>query len=212
MKLYGYHRSGAAFRVRIGLNLKGIAYEDVFVHLQKGEQFGADYARLNPLNLVPTLEDGEAVLIESPAILEYLEEVYPEPPLLPRAPADRARVRAIAMAIGCDIHPIDNTRILKYLADELGQDEAGVAAWYNHWIGLGMGAIERLLADDPRTGRFCHGDAPTLADVYLAPQVVNGRRFGYDMERHPTVMGVFESCMALDAFDRAQPARQPDAE
>ncbi len=212
MKLYGYFRSGAAFRVRIALNLKGLEYEHAFVHLRKGEQSAAAYDALNPQHLVPTLVDGGTVLTQSPSILEYLDEVYPESPLLPKAPADRARVRAIAMAISCDIHPIDNLRVLKFLGDEYGADQEGVATWYNHWMGLGMDALERMLAEDPRTGRFCHGDTPTLADCCLAPQVINGRRFGYQMEQHPTVMEVFANCMELDAFDRAQPAKQPDAE
>ena len=212
MKLYGYYRSSASFRVRIALNLKGIPYENEFVHLRKGDQFDPDYLALNPQGQIPTLVDGKAVLVQSPAILEYLEEVRPEPPLLPRDAAGRARVRAIAMAPGCDIHPLDNLRVLKYLSEEMKLGEEAVRTWYNHWIELGFTGIEGMLAGDPRTGRFCHGDSPSMADVYLVPQVINARRFDYPLANHPTIARVFDTCMTLDAFDRAQPARQPDAE
>jgi len=212
MLLYGYYRSSASFRVRIALNLKGIAYEDRFIHLRRGEQYAADYRTLNPQAQLPTLVDGETVVIQSPAILEYLEETRPEPPLLPADPVERARVRALSMAVGCDIHPIDNLRVLNYLLNDLEIGDERVQRWYNHWIELGFTGIEAMLAGSPRTGRFCHGDRPTLADVYLVPQVINAQRFAYPLDRHPSIMRVFEACMELDAFDRAQPAKQPDAE
>ena len=212
MKLYGFHRSSASFRVRIALNLKGIPYENEFVHLRKGEQFEPAYTALNPQAQVPTLADGNNVLVQSPAILEYLEEVRPEPPLLPQDPAGRARVRAIALATGCDIHPVNNARVLKYLLDDLRVGEEAMQAWYNHWIGLGFTGIEAMLAGHPLTGKFCHGDSPTLAEIYLVPQVVNSRRFGYTLDAHPTIARIFDACMALPAFDRARPDKQPDAE
>lgn len=212
MKLYGFFRSSASFRVRIALNLKGIPYENEFVHLRKGEQFAGGYVALNPQAQVPTLVDGDTVLVQSPAIIEYLDEVRPEPPLLPRDPAERARVRAIAMAPGCDIHPVNNARVLKYLLDDLKVGEEAMRGWYNHWIGVGFNGIEGMLAGHPKTGKFCHGGSPTLADIFLVPQVVNARRFGYALAAHPTIERIFESCMAIDAFARAQPDRQPDAE
>ena len=211
--LYGYYRSSASYRMRIALNLKGLAYEQVFVHLRKGEQFGPDYAKLNPQQLVPTLvdEDG-AVLIQSPAMLEYLEETHPEPPLLPVDPVGRARVRAIAMAIGCDIHPLNNLRALKYLREQLEQPEDRVKGWIHNWIRLGFDAIETMLAGDGATGAFCHGETPTLADIYLAPQVYNAERFDYPVGDHPTIARLHESAARLDAFADANPERQPDAE
>ncbi len=212
MKLYTYFRSATSFRTRIALNLKGIDYEPRFVHLRKGEQHDPEYLELNPGHCVPTLVDGDTVLIQSPAIIEYLEETRPEPPLLPADPAGRARVRAIAMAVAVDIHPIDNLRVLNYVRDAFGQDEDGVRNWYNHWIAEGMERVEAMLAGDPRTGTYCHGDRVTLADVYLVPQVFGARRFGYDTAQHPTITRVFDACMTLDAFDRAQPSKQPDAE
>ncbi len=212
MKLYGYYRSSASFRVCIALNLKGIPYENEFIHLRKGDQFDAEYLKLNPQAQLPTLVDGKAVLVQSPAILEYLEEVRPEPPLLPRDAAGRARVRAIAMATGCDIHPLDNLRVLKYLGEEMKLGEEAVRDWYNHWLELGFTGIEGMLAGDPKTGRFCHGDSPSMADVYLVPQVINARRFDYPLANHPTIARVFDTCMTIDAFDRSQPDRQPDAE
>lgn len=213
MKLYGYFRSSAAFRVRIALNLKGLAYEQASVHLRKNEQMKADYLALQPQGLVPALDDNGAVFIQSLAIVEYLDETHPAPPLLPRDPAGRARVRALAQAVACDIHPIDNLRVLRYLAKPLGHDEKAVEAWFNHWIRLGFDGIEHILAGDGRTGRFCHGDAPGLADICLVPQVFNARRYpSFDMAPYPTIRRVFDACMALDAFDRARPERQPDAE
>jgi maleylacetoacetate isomerase len=212
MKLYGYFRSSAAFRVRIALNLKGLAAEQVSVHLRKNEQQNPEYLALQPQGLVPALEDGGKVFPQSLAIIEYLDETHPEPPLLPPDPAGRARVRALAQAVACDIHPIDNLRVLRYLARPLGHDEKTVEAWFNHWIRLGFDGIEHLLAAGPG-GSFCHGDAPGLADICLVPQVFNAKRYpSFDMTPYPRIRRVFDNAMALDAFERARPERQPDAE
>jgi maleylacetoacetate isomerase len=213
MKLYGYFRSSAAFRVRIALNLKGLAFDQVPIHLRKNEQQKSDYLALQPQGLVPVLEEDGEVFIQSLAIIEYLDETHPMPPLLPGHPAGRARVRALAQAIACDIHPIDNLRVLRYLARPLGHDEKAVEAWFNHWIKLGFDGIERILAEDDQAGTFCHGDAPGLADICLVPQVYNSKRYpSFDMTPYPTIARIFDACMALDAFERARPERQPDAE
>lgn len=214
MKLYGYFRSSAAYRVRIALNLKGLDYETVPVHLMKdgGQQFSDVYKALNPTNLVPTLVDGELAIGQSMAILEYLEEAHPEPALLPADAAGRARVRAIAQTIACDIHPLNNLRVLKHLKHGLGVDEDAKNAWYKHWIDVGLTSIEAMLAGNPATGRYCHGDQITLADVLLVPQVFNARRFDCDLSAMPTIGRIVDACSALDAFARAEPARQPDAE
>jgi len=213
MKLYGYFRSSAAFRVRIALNLKGLGYEQASLHLRNNEQQGADYLKLNPQALVPTLADGADLLTQSLAIVEYLDETHPEPPLLPKAPLERARVRSLAQMVACDIHPIDNLRVLRYLAKPLGHDEKAVEQWFNHWIKLGFDAIEARLAREPGTGRFCHGDRPGLADICLVPQVVNAKRYpSFDFKPYPTITRVFEACRALPAIERAFPQHQPDAE
>jgi maleylacetoacetate isomerase len=213
MKLYGYFRSSAAFRVRIALNLKGLAYAQVPVHLRKNEQQRPDFLALQPQGLVPVLEDDGTIFIQSLAIIEYLDETHRDPPLLPADPAGRARVRAVAQAIACDIHPIDNLRVLRYLGKPLGHDEAAVEAWYNHWIRLGFGGIERILAGDGKAGTFCHGDRPGLADVCLVPQVYNSRRYkSFDMTPYPVIGRIFDACMALEPFVRARPEKQPDAE
>jgi maleylacetoacetate isomerase len=212
MKLHGYFRSSAAYRVRIALNLKGLAYENAFVHLRRAEQHAASYVAVNPQALIPTLEDGPFVLTQSLAIIEYLDETHPEPPLLPATPAERARVRALALAIACDIHPIDNTRVLAYLERELKLDEAARVAWYNHWIALGFDAVEKMLTGSDATGRFCHGDTPGLADLCLVPQALNARRHALDLSPYPTINRIYDACLALPAFDAAQPSRQPDAE
>jgi len=161
---------------------------------------------------VPLLEDDGELLLQSMAIVEYLDETHPFPPLLPGHPADRARVRAIAQMIACDIHPVDNLRVLRHLRRELGQDEAAVQRWYNHWIAEGFQALETFLAESEQTGRFCHGDAPTLADLCLVPQVVNSQNFKLDLEPYPTIRRIHEACLGLDAFERALPKNQPDAE
>lgn len=212
MKLYGYFRSSAAFRVRIALNLKGLAYETVPIHLRRNDQAGPDYRRVNPQGLVPALELDGRTLIQSLAIIEYLDETHPLPPLLPAAAADRARVRALAEIVACDIHPIDNLRVLRYLTRSFGRDESDIGLWYNHWIAAGFEALEALLAGDPRTGVFCHGDRPGLADVALAPQVVNAERYRLDMSPYPTIARIFAACMRLPAFADAHPDNQPDHE
>ena len=217
MKLHGYSRSSAAFRVRIALNLKKLDYESVAVHLRRGDQRRPEFLGVNPQGLVPALQDsmpGDSgrTLIQSLPIIEYLDETYPEPPLLPRDPAGRARVRGLAAIVACDIHPLNNLRVLRYLHRTLGQDETALAAWYNHWIAEGFGAVEPLLAADSRTGRFCHGDMPGLADIALVPQVVNAERYRLDLAPYPTLTRIFEACMKLDAFAAAHPQRQPDFE
>jgi maleylacetoacetate isomerase len=213
MKLYGYFRSSAAFRVRIALNLKGLEFEQRSVHLRKNEQYAADYLKLNPQGLVPALIDREQIATQSLAIIEYLDETHPTPPLLPPQPIQRARVRAIAQMIACDIHPIDNLRVLRYLGKPLGHDEKTVEAWFNHWIKLGFDAIEQKLAHEKETGQFCHGNAPGLADCCLVPQVVNAKRYpSFDLKPYPTIMRIYDACLALPAFERAMPQNQPDAE
>ena len=213
LKLYGYFRSSAAFRVRIALNLKGLAYEQAFIHLRKNEQRAPGYLTRNPQGLVPLLEADGLELIQSLAIIEYLDETYPQPPLLPDNAADKARVRAISQIIACDIHPLGNLRVLRYLMKPLGHDEKAVEEWFNHWIRLGFAAIEPMLAQDKRSGRFCHGDNPGLADICLVPQVFNAKRYpSFDLKPYPAIGRVFENCMKLEAFARARPEQQPDFE
>ena len=213
MKLIGYFRSSAAFRVRIALNLKGITVEHAFRHLRKGEQSTPDYVALNPQKLVPTmvLDSGE-VLTQSLAILEYLEETHPEPPILPKDPVGRARVRALALISAADIHPIQNLRVMAYLREKFDQSEEAAFAWSRHWIETGFDAYEASVAKDRRTGAFSHGDQPTIADLCLVPQVFNAGRFNVDMTRYPTLKRIFDTCMKHPAFDAAQPSKQPDAE
>ena len=211
MILHGYYRSSAAYRVRIALNLKGLQVEHRFVHLRRGEQRSDAYRGVNPQGLVPTLEVGGRRIAQSLAIIEYLEERHPLPPLLPPGPEDRAWVRAIALAIACDIHPLDNTRVLQYLENTLGLDAAKRDAWYAHWIAEGFRAIERQLADRAG-GPFAFGDAPGLADACLIPQVANAGRVKLDMAPYPRIRAVNEACLALPAFDLARPEKQPDAE
>jgi maleylacetoacetate isomerase len=213
MKLYDYYRSSAAYRVRIALNLKGAAPERAFVHLRKGEQRADEYLALNPQGLVPVLalDDGRA-LTQSLAIIEYLDETIPAPPLLPRDPEARARVRAIALAIACDIHPLNNTRVLSYLTGTIGATSSQKDGWYRYWVDVGLEALEAELSRDAATGRFCHGDAPTLADVCLVPQLANARRFEIDLSPYPTLVRIETACNALAPFADAAPARQPDAE
>lgn len=213
MKLIGYFRSSAAFRVRIALNLKGIAVDHAFCHLRKGEQSAADYVAINPQKLVPALVlDSGEVLTQSLAILEYLDETHPAPPLLPPDPVGRARVRALALIPTADIHPIQNLRVMAYLRGKYGQSEEGTFAWSRHWIEEGFDAYEALVAKDRRTGVFSHGDQPTMADLCLVPQIFNASRFKVDMSRYPTLKRIFDACMKHPAFDAAQPSKQPDAE
>jgi maleylacetoacetate isomerase len=212
VKLYTYFRSSAAFRVRIALNLKGLAYEAQYVHLAKGEHRRPEYAGRYPQGLLPTLvTDGDA-LSQSLAIIEYLDETHPKPPLLPREAAARARVRSLSLLVACEIHPLNNLRTLQYLKRSLGQSEEQVAVWYRHWIADGLGKLEADLAGSKHTGRFSHGDAPSMADCCLVPQIFNAKRYEADLAAYPTVMRVFDECMKLAPFDRAQPAKQPDAE
>ena len=214
MKLYSYFRSSAAYRVRIALNLKNLPYEYVPVHLLRsgGEQLTADYRKLSPDAIVPTLVDGDVVLQQSLAIVEYLEETCPSSPLLPAAAADRAYVRAVALQIACEIHPLDNLRVLRYLVRELGVSEEVKNGWYRHWIDNGFASLEARLSGDPRTGAFVFGDAPTLADLCLVPQMFNAQRFEIDTTRYPTLQRLYEHACRLDAFARAAPGAQPDAE
>jgi len=207
MKLYTYFRSSAAYRVRIALNLKGLAYDAVPVNLLKGEQRGEAYRAVNPQGRVPSLHVGEAVLLQSSAILEYLDEVYPEPPLLPADPVERARVRAVAGIVGCDIHPLNNSSSLAYLKTELGHGEAETDRWYAHWVRQGFEAIEALLDPAP----FAFGSRPTMADLYLVPQVFNARRFRIALDAYPKILAADEACARHPAFEAAHPSRQPDA-
>lgn len=212
MKLHNYFRSSAAFRVRIALNLKGLDYEYVPVHLRKGEQRRPEYLATNPQGLVPALvlEDGP-VLTQSLAILEYLDETHPEPPLLPADPFGRQRVRALALSIACDLHPLNNLRVLQHIRG-YGLDDRGVAEWFRHWVAVEFTALEQRLSAEPETGAFCHGETPSLADLCLAPQVFNCRRFDCDLEPYPTINRIHGACMDLAAFRTAAPSAQPDSE
>jgi maleylacetoacetate isomerase len=211
--LYSYWRSSSAYRVRIALNLKGIEYRLKFVHLVRagGEQHLAEYREINPLGLVPALVDGGRTIVQSMAICEYLEEVYPARPLLPGHPAERARVRSIAQSITSEIQPLNNLGVMNYLKDQAHLDAAGVSDWYAHWVRRGFSAVESWLSS-PATGRFCHGDEPTLADCFLVPQVYNAERFSCDLEPYPTIRRITAECRSLPAFDEAAPENQPDAE
>jgi maleylpyruvate isomerase len=213
MKLHNYFRSSASYRVRIALNLKGLSYEYCSVHLSRdgGEQFAAAFRQLNPLSLVPVLERDDLHVTQSLAIIEYLDEVYPTPPLLPRNPAERARVRALALSIACDVHPLNNLRVLGYLTRELAVSAEDRTRWYRHWVALGLGALEAEVAGG-RSGRFCHGDAPGLADCCLIPQLFNARRFDCDLSGYPRLLAIEEACLALPEFRDAAPERQPDAD
>jgi maleylpyruvate isomerase len=211
VKLHGFFRSGSSHRLRIALNLKEVAYEYIAVNLRSEEHLSARYKALNPQGFVPTLETDGEVLIQSPAIVEWLEERFPTPPLLPADPRDRARVRALAAIVGCDIHPVNNRRILEYLRGPLGCDEGTINTWCATWITAGFDTIEALIAADRDPGEYCIGHAPTLADVYLVPQVESARRFKMDVSRWPLISAVDAACNRLDAFRRAAPALQPDA-
>jgi maleylacetoacetate isomerase len=214
MKLYTYFRSSAAYRVRIALNLKGLAYDAVPVHLLRdgGEHLGDDYLAVNPSALVPALEDGGNLLTQSMAIIEYLEDMHPMVPLLPKDALGRARVRELSQIIGCDIHPLNNLRVLRYLVQHLGHDEQAKTDWYRHWIIEGFRSLEAHLARDPGPGAFCHGDTPTIADCFLVPQVFNARRFDIDMQAYPHIERINDLCVDLPAFKAAHPAQQGDTE
>jgi maleylacetoacetate isomerase/maleylpyruvate isomerase len=211
MELYNYFRSSASYRVRIALALKGLEYQYLPVHLLKNEQQAAPYAQLSPTRLVPLLKDDGHLLTQSLAIIEYLEETHPQPPLLPADPGARARVRALALDIACEIHPLNNLRVLRYLVHEMKVPEADKNRWYRHWVETGLEAFERQLAGHAGTGRYSHGDTPTLADVVLVPQIFNAQRMNCRLDRMPTVLRVFEACMQLEAFSSTQPSACPDA-
>ena len=210
--LYSYWRSSSAYRVRIALNLKGIEYRQKFIHLVRegGEQHRAEYREVNPLGLVPALVHGDHTIVQSMAICEYLDEVFTDHPLLPEDSADRARVRSIAQSITSEIQPLNNLAVLNHLRNEAQMDDAAINAWYTHWIARGFSAVEAWLSD-ARTGHFCHGDAPTLADCFLVPQVYNAERFGCDLEPYPSIRRITLKCRSLPGFDRAAPENQPDA-
>jgi maleylpyruvate isomerase len=214
MKLFSYFRSSAAYRVRIALNLKALAYETVPVHLLAGggAHLQAEYRALNPSALIPALQDEGMTLTQSLAIIEYLDETHPAPSLLPADAFGRARVRALALSIACDIHPLNNLRVLKHLVHQFGITDEQKTAWYRHWIMEGFAALEAHLARDAQSGRFCHGDTPGMADCCLVPQVYNARRFEVDMTAYPTIMRIDAACAELPAFQAAHPALQPDAE
>jgi maleylpyruvate isomerase len=211
VKLHGFFRSGSSHRLRIALNLKGLTYEYIAVNLRSEEHLSPRYKALNPQGFVPTLEADGQVLIQSPAIIEWLEERYPTPALLPADSLGRARVRALAAIVGCDIHPVNNRRVLEYLRGPLRCDQVGIDGWCANWITAGFDAIEALLAADRVRGGYCVGHAPTLADVYLVPQVESARRFKVDVSRWPRISAVDAACSQLDAFRLAVPALQPDA-
>ena len=211
MRLYHYFRSSASYRVRIALALKGLDVELIPVHLVRNEQLQEPYSTMSAAKLVPLLDDGGALLTQSMAIIEYLDEVHPEPALLPRDALGRARVRALAQDVGCEIHPLDNLRVLRYLKHDMKLSEDDKNRWYRHWVETGLEVVERQLAGDARTGRHCHGDAPTLADCVLVPQIHNAQRMDCRLDHVPTVMRVFDACMRLDAFSATQPSAYPES-
>ena len=210
--LQGYFRSSTSFRVRIALNMKGIAYDQTFRHLRKGEQRAPDYLKLNPQGLVPTLDIDGQHMTQSLAIVEYLDETRPTPALLPKDPVGRVRVRSLAQMLALEIHPINNLRVLSDLKTRFGADEKVQAEWFRHWVAETFVALETRLASEPQTGKFCHGDTPTLADICLVPQVVNNIRFDVDMTPYPTIARIHKACLEIKAFADAMPAKQPDAE
>lgn len=214
MKLHNYFRSSASYRVRIALELKGLAYDYAAVHLTRdgGQQLSPAFTQTNPAQLVPVLEDAGERVTQSIAIIEYLDERHPEPPLLPPTPASRAHVRQLALAVACDIHPLGNLRVLDYLTRNLGATDAQRQQWAGHWIALGFTALETQLAASPHRGRYCFGDTPTMADCLLVPQMVNAVRFGVDLAPFPTLRAIDAACNQLGAFRRAHPSAQPDAE
>jgi maleylacetoacetate isomerase len=211
MKLYNYFRSSASYRVRIVAALKGLDYEYASVNLMKRESHTPEYLKLNPQGVVPSLEDNGKILTQSLAICEYLEETHPQPPVLPRDPAGRARVRALALAVACEIHPLAGGRPQSYIGSHFNASDEQRAEWSRHWMNQGFAAIETMLASSPEIGRFCHGDTPTIADAFLVPQAYNALRMGIDLSRFPTIQRIYEACAKVEAFQRAQPERQPDA-
>jgi maleylpyruvate isomerase len=214
MKLYTFFRSSASYRVRIALNLKGLSYEQAPIHLRRGggEQLSAAFKAINPQALVPALEDDGKILTQSLAIIEYLEEKYPQPPFLPADPADKAIARGMALVIACEVHPIQNLRVLNYVKATYNQTDAQVNQWAQHWIDLGLAALEQMIVAQPKRGKFCFGNTPTLADICLVPQLGNARRYGCDLSRYPSILSIEANCMAIPAFANAAPEKQPDAE
>lgn len=212
MELFNYFRSSASYRVRIAMALKGLRYDYRSVHLAKNEQFNESYAAVSASRLVPLLKDGEAVITQSMAIIEYLDELHPDPPLLPGSALDRAYVRALSQDIACEIHPLNNLRVLRYLVKDLGVSDENKVRWYRHWVETGLSAVEQRLRQDGRAGRFCFGEQPTMADCVLIPQIFNAQRFDCQLDHFPTVLRIHETCMGLDAFSKTQPSACPDAE
>jgi len=212
MKLHGFFRSSASYRVRIALNLKGLQYEQASIRLGKGEQYEPAFSAISPQNLVPVLEHEGRRYYQSPAIIEFLDEAFPKPPLLPADATARARVRSLAMISACEIHPLNNTRVLGYLTETLKLTEEQKTGWYHHWITVGFTALEKRLAVEKETGKFCHGDDPGYADITLVPQVANANRFKVDLGAFPNILRINANCLALEPFQRAMPANQPDAE
>jgi len=214
MKLYTFFRSSASYRVRIALNWKGIGYEQAAIHLRRGggEQLMPAYQALNPQGLVPALEDNGRILTQSLAIIEYLEETHPNPPLLPQNAADKALVRSMALVIACEVHPIQNLRVLNYVKATYNQTDEQVNQWAQHWIDLGLSALQELIVGQSKGGKFCFGDSPSLADICLIPQLGNARRYGCDLSKYPTILAIEKNCNAIPAFTDAAPEKQPDAE
>ncbi len=213
LSLHTYFRSSASYRVRIALELKALPYNPLPVHLVRGggEQHAAAFAALNPAELVPVLHDGGVTLTQSMAIIEYLDELHPLPPLLPGSAAERARIRAISQTIACEIHPLNNLRVLQWLESHAGMDSQARSGWYAHWVSEGFRALESMLAHNGSTGRFCHGDTPTMADCCLVPQIYNAERFAVSMEPYPTLRRIHGACLEMAAFQRAAPQVQADA-
>ena len=214
MKLYTFFRSSASYRVRIALNLKGLTYEQVPIHLRRGggEQFAVSYKTINPQALVPAFEDDGRILTQSLAIMEYLEERHPKPALLPADPADRALVRSMALIIACEVHPIQNLRVLVHLKNNMHQSDDDLNRWARHWIDLGLSALEQIVVSSSKRSKFCFSDTPTVADICLVPQLANARRFGCDLSVYPTLLRIEKACNALPSFADAAPEKQPDAE
>lgn len=211
MKLFNYFRSSTSYRTRIAMNLKGLDYDYIAVNLAQDEQLETAFKAINPQGLVPVLQTDDLLLYQSPAILEWLEETYTQNPLLPKDAAGRMQIRALSAMIGCDIHPLNNRRILQYLRNELTVGEDEVMLWCQHWMTEGFAALEKLLAENRSSGKFCYGDSPTFADCYLIPQVSSARRFKVDLTPYPNIVAIDEHCRSLKAFDDADPVKQPDA-
>ena len=212
LKLYGYFRSSASYRVRIALALKGLDYEQASIHLAKGRQYTPEFSQISPQNLVPVLEQDGQRLYQSLAIIDYLDEKFPQPAFLPKDAPGRNRARSLALISACEIHPLNNTRVLAYLTDTLKLTDEQKNAWYRHWVTVGFTALEKRLATEKETGRFCHGDTPGFADIVLVPQVANANRFKVDLDPFPTIRRVNDNCLALEPFKKAMPQNQPDAD